>query len=372
MYPDFQYLLQQVFHTNIPDWVSIFKVFGFMMAVAFMGALITLTLELKRKQKEGLLHAELDTVKVKNKQTGKMETKTALVYPHERVSTLLALAGIGGIIGAKIFNAFESWEYFIQDPIGNLFSRSGLTFYGGLITATVLIFFYARKHKIAFDVLCDAVAPGLMLAYGVGRLGCHFAGDGDWGIFNSAYVTDAYGTLKAASPADYQNALHHASGFLMQYAHISSPAELAQIPHAYMPAPSWLPDWLYGMNYAHNVNSEGVPIAGCVGNYCTVMPISVFPTSLYEAVVCILLFCLLWSVRKRFAQPLKLFGFYLILNGLERFFIEKIRVNYKYDWGFIHPTQAEIISTCLVLSGIAILLFYKRKSAGNTPAPLNV
>ena len=86
----------------------------------------------------------------------------------------------------------------------------------------------------------------------------------------------------------------------------------------------------------------------------------------YEAIVCIgILFPFLWAVRKRFTQPLHLFGLYLIVNGLERFFVEKIRVNYKYDWGFIHPTQAEIISTCLVLIGIGILLFYKKKNVVN-------
>jgi phosphatidylglycerol---prolipoprotein diacylglyceryl transferase len=64
-------------------------------------------------------------------------------------------------------------------------------------------------------------------------------------------------------------------------------------------------------------------------------------------------------VRKRFKTPLKLFGFYLILNGLERFFIEKMKVNYKYDWGFIHPAQSEIISFALIVSGILILLLYR-------------
>jgi phosphatidylglycerol:prolipoprotein diacylglycerol transferase len=72
-------------------------------------------------------------------------------------------------------------------------------------------------------------------------------------------------------------------------------------------------------------------------------------------------------MRKRFAQPLHIFGLYLIVNGLERFFVEKIRVNYKYDWGFIHPTQAEIISSCLVFIGIGILLFYKKKKEVITP-----
>jgi phosphatidylglycerol:prolipoprotein diacylglycerol transferase len=57
------------------------------------------------------------------------------------------------------------------------------------------------------------------------------------------------------------------------------------------------------------------------------------------------------------------------LNGAERFLVEKIRVNYKYDWGFIHPTQAEIISFSLILLGISILLFYRdKKSVGEKKA----
>jgi prolipoprotein diacylglyceryltransferase len=55
------------------------------------------------------------------------------------------------------------------------------------------------------------------------------------------------------------------------------------------------------------------------------------------------------------------------MNGVERFFIEKIRVNTKYDiWGF-HPTQAEIISSLLVIGG-AVLIWYSRKKyrAANT------
>lgn len=360
MYPDFQYLLQSLFNTPMPEWLGIFKVFGFLMAVAFMAALITLTSELKRKERAGILQPVEDNITGTDKATGKKVTRRGLVYPHERVSTILAIAAIGGLVGAKIFNAFETWDYFIQDPIGSLFSRSGLTFYGGLITATLLLWWYARKYKIPFDVLCDATAPGLMLAYGIGRLGCHFSGDGDWGIFNSAYISDGHGVLKAAAADGYQQVLHTFPDFFMRYGDVKNMHELASLPHAYVPAPSWMPDWFMGMNYAHNVNNEGVPMLDCTGNYCSVLPVSVFPTSLYEAITCILLFGFLWAIRKRFARPLHLFGVYLILNGLERFFVEKIRVNYKYDWGFLHPTQAEIISACLVLLGITVLLFYRR------------
>lgn len=65
-----------------------------------------------------------------------------------------------------------------------------------------------------------------------------------------------------------------------------------------------------------------------------------------------------------------MFGIYLVLNGLERFFIEKIRVNYKYDWGFIHPTQAEIISMGLTIAGIILIIYaasaYRRQNSIST------
>ena len=57
-----------------------------------------------------------------------------------------------------------------------------------------------------------------------------------------------------------------------------------------------------------------------------------------------------------------MFGTYLIFVGVERFLVELIRVNYKYNWGFIHPTQAEILSVVLVFIGLGLLLFYKDKS----------
>jgi prolipoprotein diacylglyceryltransferase len=50
-----------------------------------------------------------------------------------------------------------------------------------------------------------------------------------------------------------------------------------------------------------------------------------------------------------------------MLNGLERFLVEKIRVNTIYDLGFIKPTQAEIISSCLFLIGLTIV-FWKLKN----------
>lgn len=122
-------------------------------------------------------------------------TKQVKTYPHIRVGDILVIAALGGFAGAKIFNALETWDDFVRDPLGSLFSSSGLTFYGGLIVATFALWYYSRKIKLDFRHLCDAAAPALILAYGIGRLGCQISGDGDWGIYNSAYYTDSLGKI---------------------------------------------------------------------------------------------------------------------------------------------------------------------------------
>jgi phosphatidylglycerol:prolipoprotein diacylglycerol transferase len=193
-----------------------------------------------------------------------------------------------------------------------------------------------------------------MIAYAVGRLGCHFSGDGDWGIFNNAYISLPDGSIGLATATDFNQSIAlHATYFNQEFGSVN------QIPHTYVAAPGGFPDWLFAMNFPHNVISEGIPIKDCVGKYCAILPVPVFPTSLYEALICSLLFIPIWTLRRKFKHALHLFGFYLILNGLERFFIEKIKVNYKYDWGFIHPTQSEIISVLLVTMGTLILIFFR-------------
>jgi len=66
------------------------------------------------------------------------------------------------------------------------------------------------------------------------------------------------------------------------------------------------------------------------------------------------LFLVLWSLRKKITAPGRIFGLYLFLNGLERFLVEKIRVNTTYTIFGFHPTQAEIISSLLMIIGIAV------------------
>ncbi len=375
MYPTLSELLKDLIGIDIPLPI---QSFGFMMALAFLAAAYTLSLELKRKEGLGLLVATKEKILVgapastselftaaiiwfligykasyaalnysefvantqdfilstkgyllggviagaaasyiryrdkENHKLEKPEWREEVIQPHQLVGNFTMAAAIGGIIGAKIFHNLENLDEFMEDPVGSLMSFSGLTMYGGLIVGGAIVLWYGKKKGIPMLQLCDASAPGLMLAYGVGRIGCQIAGDGDWGIVNSA-------------------------------------------PNPF----SFLPDWAWAYNYPHNVNNVGIPIPDCTGMHCRMLPEAVFPTPLYEAVASILLFTVLWGMRKSLNIPGMLFSVYLVMNGFERFWIEKIRVNTKYHISGHEITQAEIISTLLVLGGIVAIIWLR-------------
>ncbi len=414
MYPDFYHLLKDIFGISIPI-LSLFKTFGFLVAISFFAAAYILMKELKRKEDDGTISYQIEEITIGKKakpidfisnfiigfllgykmigmflsfketshdplnfilslkgnfvaglvlglvllaykayteyqnKDKKEETKKVKVSPYTRVGDIAVISAIGGFAGAKIFNAFETWDSFIKDPLGSLFSSSGLTFYGGLIVATIALWYYSKKIKLDFRHLCDAAAPALILAYGLGRLGCQISGDGDWGIFNSAYITDlnTYKVVKATKPfkesvLDYQQYLK------------AEFDDIENIPHKSINAPSFLPTFLFAYNYPKNVNNVGIAMNGIDDDYNAVLPIPVFPTPIYELAMCLVIFSILWSIRKKITTPLSIFSIYLILNGIERFFIEQLRVNSKYDLGFIQPTQAEIIAVLISITGIIL------------------
>lgn len=373
MYPNLYYAFKDIFGVEL-NGLKLVNSFGFFVALSFILSAWVLTLELKRKQNQGLFTFMEEKIMVgapasiseliinfllgfvfgfkiigafvidsalndpqsfimstngswplgilvglvfsglkwweKNKQKlDKPEERSIRIWPHDRVGDIVLYAALFGFLGAKIFHNLENWNEFSKDPIGSLISFSGLTFYGGLICAGAAIIYYARKRKISVIHLADAMAPTMMFAYAFGRIGCQISGDGDWGIVNT-------------NPKPF----------------------------------SWMPDWLWAYNYPHNVIGEGKPIAGCEGPYCNELIPAVYPTPLYEIIACFLLFGVLWFYRKKLKVAGQLSGLYLILNGLERFFIEKIRVNTKYEDLPLQPTQAELISFVMVLTGIVLMI----------------
>jgi phosphatidylglycerol:prolipoprotein diacylglycerol transferase len=264
----------------------------------------------------GLLFAGLKWWEKNKQKLAKPEKRIVRIWPHDRVGEITILALVFGLLGAKIFDTFENWSDFLKHPSDYIFSAKGLTFYGGLICAALAIWWYAKKHKIGFWHLNDAMAPTMMLAYSLGRIGCQVSGDGDWGIEN-------------INPKPF----------------------------------SWLPDWMWSYTYPHNVNEVGGKIAGCTDpKFCNQLPVGVYPTPFYEIIACFVLFLIILSLRKKFKVPGTLFGFYLMLNGLERFTIEKIRVNVRLNIFGLHPTQAEVISSLLFLSGFIIWIVLNKRA----------
>lgn len=420
MYPNLYYAFKDLFGIEIPV-LKVLQTFGFFVAIAFLAAAYVLTAELRRREKLGLLAPVQETITIGKPasitdllisaaigfilgfkllglfgNTGDFrdyllsgqgsiiggvlgaaalaywkyysKKKTALdkpkeekvnVWPHQRVPDFTIQAAVAGLIGAKVFHNLENWGEFVRDPWGSIFSASGLTFYGGLIVAAYVIIRYATKKKINWKHLVDSAAPALMLAYAVGRMGCQFSGDGDWGINNSAYGTNPTGKVEKITEAQYQEILHRDSAyFVRQFGSLES------VPHRNFEKPaslSFLPDFFFAYSYPHNVVNDGIQLQGCNGEYCSALPVGVYPTPLYEILVCGLFFIVLMAIRKKVTTPGVIFGIYLILNGVERFFVEKIRVNTKYDIFGFHPTQAEIIASLLVIGG-AILIWYARKT----------
>lgn len=311
----------------------------------------------------------------KNKQKLKNpEERSIRIWPHDRVGDIVIISLVFGILGAKLFDNLENWDDFIQHPVERIFSAGGLTFYGGLIAVAIALAVYAAKKGIKLIHLVDAISLAMLLAYAVGRIGCQVSGDGDWGIYNSAYITDVTGKTAEAKPGEFEANLElNKSYFLegkvldsgktaVEYVTDRKSASLATVPHKYLKAPSFMPVWMVAYNYPKNVNNDGIRIPGDNDDHNRVLPNPVFPTPFYETVVCTFLFLIVWAFRKRITVAGTVFGIYLILNGVERFLIEKIRVNNQYHFWGINPSQAEIISFVLVLTGIIVVIWVQLKA----------
>jgi len=88
---------------------------------------------------------------------------------------------IGGIVGSRVYFLVENWDSVSDDLLGNVFSGSGLVWYGGAIGGAIAVLLWAWYRGFLGLALLDLVAPALALGYAVGRVGCQLSGDGDYG-----------------------------------------------------------------------------------------------------------------------------------------------------------------------------------------------
>ena len=221
---------------------------------------------------------------------------------------LTFIAIIFGIAGSKILSLIENWSDFQKDPIGMAISPGGLTWYGGFILAAVIILLAVRKKHYNFMTVTDAFAPALILGYGVARLGCHFSGDGDYGMPTSL----PWGV-------DYSKGIVPPSVALKDFPLITD-------------------------KFPGGIAPDATPL---------------HPTPIYEFIVCTIIFAFLWKIRKTAKPDGKLFMIYLILAGLERLLIEFIRLNPRFLLGL---SEAQLVSIPLILIGAGGLFYLPKRT----------
>lgn len=307
MYPRLSDIFQDLFGVNLP--LPIYS-FGAMLAVAFLAAAWLTRKQLDRMYAVGRVSSVRVPVAGEKGKRQKMEAAS----PSVLIGTITIIAAVAGIAGSKLFHILENLDQFARDPLGMIFNAGGLTFFGGLICAGAAIFWYVRKKGQPIGAFADAIAPGLMLAYGIGRIGCYLAGDGDWGVCSS----------------------------------------LAN-------KPGWLPAWLWSEDFSRNILNIDLS-AQCGPGFD-----GVFPTMLYEFAAAALLAGILWTLRKHPYKNGWLFSLYLVFAGVERFLIEKIRVNNEFDLFGLTVTQAEVIAVMVTLTGLIGLALLSKKFTTTKP-----
>jgi phosphatidylglycerol:prolipoprotein diacylglycerol transferase len=88
---------------------------------------------------------------------------------------------IGGVVGARVDFIIENYDSVKDDLLGNIFTGSGLVWYGGAIGGALAVFLWAWWRGFLTLTLLDVAAPALALGYAIGRCGCQLSGDGDYG-----------------------------------------------------------------------------------------------------------------------------------------------------------------------------------------------
>lgn len=231
----------------------------------------------------------------------------------EHAWDLCGYAAIFGILGAKLYYLILHFPETAADPGRAILSRSGLVWYGGFILASLAVIFRLRQLKLPVWTFGDAIAPALAMGYAVGRVGCFLVGD-DYG-----------------GPT-------------------SKPWGVA-FPNGAPPST------------AGNLRAFGVHVPAEVPDG---MVMAVHPTQLYEVAMMLIIFAIVWRLRKRFTVPGTLWFVWLALAGVERFIVEIFRAKDDRLLGVF--SVAQLISVLIFLVGVAGYWVLTRRAARHPAA----
>jgi len=220
--------------------------------------------------------------------------------------TMITVAGLLGILGAKLYHLLETPSEFFANPLPLLFSRYGFAWFGGFLGGFGALLVLRWRAKLPLWEFLDACSPAASFGYAIGRIGCFLSGDGDYG------------------------------------------------------RPTSLP---WGMSFPNGV----VPTTETCVQWGSPADCRVHPAPLYELLIWSVIGLLLWRLGARILKDPRrageIFCYYLVLTGVARFLVEMIRINPPWILGL---SNAQVASAVSVIGGLILLVFLRRGTAVNT------
>ncbi len=218
-------------------------------------------------------------------------------YNPDFANAVVVWGAIAGIAGARIYDVFDNWPAYRANPWSIFFSGAGFVWYGGLVAGILATLLVARRYKVPILTALDMCAPALILGQAFGRMGCQLSGDGDWGLPSTLPWAMAY-------------------------------------PHAIV---GWNAQSVLKLDDQNQLVSGFFP------------GVRVHPAPVYEVIMYVSIFLVLWSLRKKTTVEGRILYLYLMLAGLARFLAEFVRINPRVLWGL---SEAQLISIVMMAAGV--------------------
>ncbi len=240
-------------------------------------------------------------------------------YDPDYSSSIVIAAAVMGLVGSRLYAILDDLPAYLADPKTMIFSGSGFVFYGGMIGGILGAYLVSRWYRIGFGATMDMCAPALAIGQAIGRIGCQLAGDGDWGLPS---------TLPWAMT--YPNAIV-----------------------------GWNSETVLKLDEHYRLVSGYFP------------GVRVHPAPVYETILYLGVFAIVWSMRKTSHPAGRLIYWYLVLAGGARFVVEFVRINPRVFYGL---SEAQVIAFAMMAVGSVALILTREKdqaASGQRPGEKN-